>query len=551
MAPPTIARARPAPCGGGSSPAAAKSTSTASCTSFGERIERDDADLLDRRVHLACDVDAVARAGRGGNGSSASRIAGSLKAWARARRSLRARLDRDVDAVGQDVGHGDRPRQQDPRRPCSWASSFLTGAPRSEARSLVSRSSRLCAASAATEAARSPQGRCAGSALPEDIAAERRRERCVVAGLEGVAIGRRAAGRTPRPASSCASARRGRPRRARGASARGGERSNRPDPGRPRRQGPAALPDALSTRITCRVTASKRPSTVSGTPSRDKGPAPGRRRRSAHIVSRLPHGADLFGRSRGQSSRAACPCLVKAIDHAVLASRFAPGARSSAPHLNLGSQSHGAWPLNDSRPSRRWPPRSDCRRRLLHRRRVPARLSPRRAGDRPGSGRHRAASRCCWPSARPRPCDLRQRECLLHLADVAAPGRLHEAEAQTDQRVLAVYFDEDSQVEQHRQLRHAGRQGVRLHLAHHADRRQGPELPRQPCSRGGHRLAATACLDPARSANLAKKARALPRGFFVAGFAVVQLCASTASSSSATMLVILIAGFTAGPAVSL
>ena len=50
-----------------------------------------------------------------------------------------------------------------------------------------------------------------------------------------------------------------------------------------------------------------------------------------------------------------------------------------------------------------------------------------------------------------------------------------------DQRVLAVYFGEDGRVEQHRQLRHAGRQDLRLRLAHHADRRQGPQLPRASC----------------------------------------------------------------------
>ena len=48
-----------------------------------------------------------------------------------------------------------------------------------------------------------------------------------------------------------------------------------------------------------------------------------------------------------------------------------------------------------------------------------------------------------------------------------------------------------------------------------------------------------------------KNPRDRSRGFFVEQCAADQPCASTASSSSATMLVILIAGLTAGPAVSL
>ena len=46
-----------------------------------------------------------------------------------------------------------------------------------------------------------------------------------------------------------------------------------------------------------------------------------------------------------------------------------------------------------------------------------------------------------------------------------------------------------------------------------------------------------------------KTPRLAPRGFVLVGFAVQ--CARIASSNSATMLVILIIGFTAGPAVSL
>ena len=48
-----------------------------------------------------------------------------------------------------------------------------------------------------------------------------------------------------------------------------------------------------------------------------------------------------------------------------------------------------------------------------------------------------------------------------------------------------------------------------------------------------------------------EKPRGRPRGFRLRRCAAAQPCASTASSNSATILVILIIGFTAGPAVSL
>ena len=48
-----------------------------------------------------------------------------------------------------------------------------------------------------------------------------------------------------------------------------------------------------------------------------------------------------------------------------------------------------------------------------------------------------------------------------------------------DQRVLAVYFDEGRQGRPDRQLRHAGRQGVRLRQPHHPDRRPGARLPEE------------------------------------------------------------------------
>ena len=48
-----------------------------------------------------------------------------------------------------------------------------------------------------------------------------------------------------------------------------------------------------------------------------------------------------------------------------------------------------------------------------------------------------------------------------------------------DQRVIAVYFDKDRRVDAARQLRPEGRQDLRLHVADHADRRPGIELPPQ------------------------------------------------------------------------
>ncbi len=49
----------------------------------------------------------------------------------------------------------------------------------------------------------------------------------------------------------------------------------------------------------------------------------------------------------------------------------------------------------------------------------------------------------------------------------------------TDQHVLAVYFDKNGKVEPHRQLRHEGRQGVRLREPHDPDRRLGARLPQE------------------------------------------------------------------------
>ena len=54
--------------------------------------------------------------------------------------------------------------------------------------------------------------------------------------------------------------------------------------------------------------------------------------------------------------------------------------------------------------------------------------------------------------------------------------RLHAAEV-VDQRVIAVYFDKNRRVATARRLRHEGRQDVRLHQPHHADRRPGTVLP--------------------------------------------------------------------------
>ena len=52
-----------------------------------------------------------------------------------------------------------------------------------------------------------------------------------------------------------------------------------------------------------------------------------------------------------------------------------------------------------------------------------------------------------------------------------------------DQRILAVYFDEDGRVDQLANYGCKDGKVVRLHLAHDADRRQGPDLPRPAADR--------------------------------------------------------------------
>ena len=115
-----------------------------------------------------------------------------------------------------------------------------------------------------------------------------------------------------------------------------------------------------------------------------------------------------------------------------------------------------------------------------------------------------------------------------------------------DQKVLAVYFDENSQVVADRQLRPAGRPDLRLRVAHDADRRQGFLVPVAALLRDRRRHGA---LERRAARRATSGARRRARGAFAT--ALSAQCASTASSSSATMLVILIIGFTAGPAVSL
>ena len=109
----------------------------------------------------------------------------------------------------------------------------------------------------------------------------------------------------------------------------------------------------------------------------------------------------------------------------------------------------------------------------------------------------------------------------------------------TDQRVLAVYFDQRPPRRAHRQLRHEGRQSVRLHQPHDGDRRAGDQNLIRQISQGSH---------------LHAEAAAIKHRPDFAGRCVTfrrAQCARIASSNSATMLVILIIGFTAGPAVSL
>ena len=118
-----------------------------------------------------------------------------------------------------------------------------------------------------------------------------------------------------------------------------------------------------------------------------------------------------------------------------------------------------------------------------------------------------------------------------------------------DQRVIAVYFDKERRVDAARQLRHEGRQGLRLRQPHDADRRQ--ELSYLTyifkISARNRRGQVTA-YSPNGSSKRKSPAEA---GLFAFLRRINAQCARTASSSSATMLVILIIGFTAGPAVSL
>ena len=140
----------------------------------------------------------------------------------------------------------------------------------------------------------------------------------------------------------------------------------------------------------------------------------------------------------------------------------------------------------------------------------------------------------------------------------------------TDQRVIAIYFDKDRRVATGRLLRHQGRQGVRLHQPHDADGRRGHQFHQGAVPKPWQRPHRPAVLS--RSARICNRASSSDRNnqtiqsrmldccgtapFFDAraarqGMRRLSQCAKIASSNSATMLVILIIGLTAGPAVSL
>ena len=101
--------------------------------------------------------------------------------------------------------------------------------------------------------------------------------------------------------------------------------------------------------------------------------------------------------------------------------------------------------------------------------------------DRPGAGRVEPGAGADRPRLAVDHRQFRQRGLLLHHADPQAAGRLHECRRWSTS-ACSPSISTRTEASTHRQLRHEGRQGVRLHLAHHADRRQGPELHRsQSC----------------------------------------------------------------------
>src|SRR5262249_27827403 len=155
-------------------------------------------------------------------------------------------------------------------------------------------------------------------------------------------------------------------------------------------------------------------------------------------------------------------------------------------------------------------PRLRARRRSA--RANPARRHPGAGADRPRhavDGRHR------------------ERRGVLLYFPAQRTNRLHAAEGRRSAGGRRLFRQEPAR-RAPRQLRPAGRQDFRLRQPHHADRRPGTQLPHL-------------CIQDLQPEELTAD-RPSP---------TEAQCASTASSSSATMLVILIIGLTAGPAVSL
>ena len=114
------------------------------------------------------------------------------------------------------------------------------------------------------------------------------------------------------------------------------------------------------------------------------------------------------------------------------------------------------------------------------RRRFRSRLSGRRRDDFANQGRRRPPSRKRWRCSarlrRRRPSAATPGITSARRCSARSPSR---ARKMVDQHVLAIYFDKGGKVDANRQLRHEGRRGLRLRVAHHADRRRGAELPAQ------------------------------------------------------------------------
>ena len=218
----------------------------------------------------------------------------------------------------------------------------------------------------------------------------------------------------------------------------------------------------------------------------------------------------------------------------------------------------------------------------------PARLYRRRAGAGQGQEGHERRAGPHRRSARPRQSRRSATRLVLHQPEVATPFPVPCGNRSSIRQVTAVYFDNSLRVERIA-LYGFRTAGLRLHRPHRprpaarkrassasssgagsSSTRSEPDRTR----RGFQRLRGPPRVIRSRAAGSRLEGRppawspmrrdcgsshemqtenpaAAPRGFVPDRLGDHELWARTASSSSAMMLVILIAGFTAGPAVSL